>query len=513
MKKRCMLKKVVAFALIAMMLCLTACHSGQEDIYSKYTEESSRPVSSQAQPEVSEPAESKPVESEEKAPKKDLSGELTISDMRKIPDYGTDAVVAAFQKEYPNVKITVDYSLPEGEKLTTEAYTAYSQRLATQLMGGESADIISYWDGMVSAKNIAENGYALDLYEWMDNDPDFHKEDYFTNLFEALEYKDKLYQLPVLFSYTAVVLNSHITDELGYTFQPWDKIDYQTIISIYKEAAEKGLLADGFTMEFEDLMSGGYLFQEVVYPDYFDEDTDMVNFDSPEFIQYLTDTKALPSNRKMEEGAGMVGGGTTMQDFAQSNASANTSLTLSTGVSMADFPNLVEEIEGCTPPLLLMSEKETCTFVSGLQYMVSASCKNPELAWEFLKFAIGHVENPGYYTVLEGGTDFTTGYLPVERANFRAFSKLYAQVDQASRSNPDGWMIGFDPATASCPLDDTFLDQAEKAAEKFNVRAAMPYALGTVLQPILNQYYDTDSLSAEECARQMQEKAELFLAE
>ncbi|WP_305117553.1 extracellular solute-binding protein, partial [Acutalibacter muris] len=250
-----MKKRTIAFVL-ALLLCLTACQSDQEAIYSKYTEESSLPTSSPVQADASEPVESEAEES----PKKELSGELTISDMRKIADYGTDAVVSAFQKEYPNVKITVDYSLPEGERLTTEAYTAYSQRLATQLMGGESADIITYWDGMVSAKNIAENGYALDLYEWMDNDADFHKEDYFANLFEALEYKDKLYQLPVLFNYTAVVLNSHITEELGYTFQPWDKIDYQTIISIYKEADEKGLLADGFTMEFEDLMNGGYLF-------------------------------------------------------------------------------------------------------------------------------------------------------------------------------------------------------------------------------------------------------------
>lgn len=510
MKTRGALQRMLTVCLILALLCLTGCRPGQEAIYSKYAGPSGEP---ETQSRADGPSQSVPPEAGARAGKKDLAGELTISDISQIPGYGTDGIVSAFEEAYPQVKITVDYAIPAGQQRTSEAVSGYFQRLATELMSGESADVIAYWDGMISAKDIARNGYAVNLYDWMDADPEFRREDYFENIFGAYEFQGGLYQMPVLFASSVLVLNSRITDALGYTFQPWEEIRYETVVSIYREAEERGLLAPGFTIEFEDLTNPGDLFREAVFPDFFDEDGGSASFDSPAFIEYLESTRALPSQRLLAEGSGMVGGGTALQEFAQSNAGANTSLTFSTALTMADFPNLAGEIAGNTPPLLLTSQGGACPFASAIQYMVSSSCKDPELAWEFLKFAAGRVEQPGYYTVLEGGTDFTHGNMPVEKENFRAFSKLYAQVDELSRSDPEGWMNGFDRETAHCPLDGGFLDRAEQAVERFNSGAALPSALSGEFQPILIQYYDTDTLTAQECAAQLQEKAELFLAE
>lgn len=504
-------RRIAALCLALVLLCLAACQSGQEEIYSKYIEDSSQPAPSGVQPETSQAAESEP---ERRKPKKDLSGELTISELYDpgVSGAGTAGVVAAFQAAYPNVKITVDYAIPAGEQVTEEAITAYSQRMVTELMSGNSTDIISHYGGTPSPKNISENGYALNLYERMDNDPDFYREDYFTNIFQAMEFKGKLYQMPVLFYANVVFLNSYITSALGYTFQPWDEIGYDEIVAIYRKAEEKGLLAPGFTMEYMDYRSGGALFQEAAMPDFFDEQAKEVRFDSPEFIQYLTDTKPLPSNRSLGEGIMGMGGGQAIQMFAQSNISGNTSLMFSTAMQMSDFPEISKSVEGTTPPLFLTSKGGKRVFACTLQYMIPSSCKNPDLAWEFLKFAVARVEEPGYYTLLDG-VDFLNGNFPLERENFYAYSKLYAQADAASRKSPEKWMEKFDKEKAECPLDDAFFQQAGQAIEKLNTETILPVPLAQVLQPILVQYYDTDTLTPEECARQMQERAEIYLAE
>lgn len=38
----------------------------------------------------------------------------------------------------------------------------------------------------------------------MDNDPDFDKSDYYTNIFEAMEYEDGLYDMLLTFQYDMV---------------------------------------------------------------------------------------------------------------------------------------------------------------------------------------------------------------------------------------------------------------------------------------------------------------------
>lgn len=498
-------KPLMSILLLALLLAniLLGCQSEQDKIYDELTKDSSSTGLSSQIEELSSLEED------------DLKGELTLIDTYTGDrNVGLPAIAQEFMKLHPKVQIKIEAGIPVSELETPGAYENFMQQIAVELMSGEAPDIMGTL-GNLTPRDCASANLLYDLYQWMEQDENFVLDDYYRNLFEALEYDGKLFTLPIGFSCDVVFLNQHILDGLGIKLEPWDSLDYTDILSISRQAEEEGLVAEDYTLEYMGLNSGYSLFYQVEIPDFINMQESTVRFDSPEFIDYLNATKGILSSQEMDGSVVTLSGSKFVNEFAESNESSNTSLFFKTSIGLEDLTTLAYPPEGCVGPLLLTSRQGTVAFYPSPALSVPTSCKDPELAWEFLKFCIAPVEKAAYWNQYrpDGSVDIARGVLPVAKENMRAYGDLYAQICAAREEKQSGGTTSFVPNTSDSPLVQPFWDNFSEFVSSANATKGYYFGLSTIVDPILLDFYRTDSLSPENCAKLMQEKAGLYFGE
>ncbi len=427
-------------------------------------------------------------------PQEELPQELTLIEIYGgSPSTGLSGLVKEFQKAHPDVKVTIEVGIPGSKLGDGNAYHDFMQKMAVELMSGEAPDILDTL-GNLTPRDCASSHLLYNLYEWMEQDEDFAMDDYYENLIKSMEYEGQLFTLPVNFQCETAYLNRNILDALGLHYDAWDTLDYQDILSISQQAQEQGLVSEDYTLEFEDLCGAYALFLDQELPDFIDLEAGTVSFDSPEFIEYLEDTKRIPTHRETEGEIRTISGGDILQHYSDSLAEENTSLLLKTTLLLDDLAKQQSMPENCVGPLVITSRKGTAAYYPFVSLSVPTSCQNPELAWEFLKFCIAPVDKPSCWGEPEGGTDIARGCLPVGKANLRAYGDLYAQRSGETLSEP--FWDGFSGMISSITASREYY-----------------YGVLNVTEPVLLDYYNTSTLTAEECARLMQEKATIYFGE
>ena len=133
--------------------------------------------------------------------------------------------VSTYNQQNPDNKVTIKeyYDKYAVDASETDALN----RLNSDLMDGTAGDIVCL-NGISLAgggKALLENGLFVDLYELMDNDSEFHKEDYFTDVWRANETDGKLYRLVPFFT-----LNTSFSrvDEVGVTTHLDESVLFET---------------------------------------------------------------------------------------------------------------------------------------------------------------------------------------------------------------------------------------------------------------------------------------------
>ena len=186
--------------------------------------------------------------------------------------------VVKFNKESTSYRIKlIDYS----EYNTEEDYTIGLNRLNSDIASGNVPDIILLQDGMPIDSYMAKGVFA-DYYELMEADPEFNKEDYLANIFEAYELDGKLYQMTPVFSITTFV---------GKTAQVGE--DYSW--SMDEALALRDSLPEG-TKLFADIPQVEFL-RQCLYncgDEYVDWETGECYFNTDKFLQILDYAKTLP---------------------------------------------------------------------------------------------------------------------------------------------------------------------------------------------------------------------------
>lgn len=157
-----MWKRAITIITLAGALFLAAC-GGEGAEAGKQDTDTAGPLEGGA--EISE--ESEPEE---------LTGELTI--LSWLPFSCWEYVIEGFTQEHPGVTVTVETN--EQEKV---ASAVYMEKYTTRIMTGKGFDIVE--SELVNMEKCAEQGLFADLYELMDADGDFSREDYFSCIFEV----------------------------------------------------------------------------------------------------------------------------------------------------------------------------------------------------------------------------------------------------------------------------------------------------------------------------------------
>lgn len=451
---------------LCLLLGLTACAQGGEDkkfdelVYGSRLES---PASGEGAPQG-------------------LHGELTISLPKS--DSTLELWAARFQRANPGVKVhikAVSPSRPDGG--AGDWVTEYIQQTVVDLGSGSAADIVDL--RLVSFYKYAKSGLFEDLYPYMDADPAFDRGCLYANILEAVESDTgALYALPPFFEYDTFVLNEHILYSLDVDIDEAypDGLDYRDIIGLYWQARDAGVIDQAccFAKGQNKLF-----FDDFVLPGYLDDKALEARFGTPEYAQYLSMMDALPFEKKAAA--------TGTYEFNWPMFGMSDYFCQRYPVKI-DCIGTMDMKGGCgaTKVQFYKGEGGKVLFSPRNLLAITSGSQNKGLAWEFLKFMVQDRDFPA--AVNFSDTDEVQAYgvpydmcLPVNRNNFLALSTAAAGKHYTEKYD----------------------------AYNQTLNTIMPGNAGLIhsLKDILSAFYDNHLISAEECGRQMQERADLYLQE
>lgn len=471
------MKRFVCLCL-AVLCLLTGCQSNDTEIYEQLTKP---PASEQTSGQDAAAApQNKP-----------LSGTLRVS---TYYDEEIRERAQEFEQLHPEVQIEVSVAQQSGS--VGESWEEYLQRTSVEMMSGQSADIVDL--AQMSVSRYAKSGLLCNLYDFMEMDSDFHSEDYYTNIFKAKEYDGGLYSLPFYFLYDMTYLSRPLLEEARLDAP--DALDYEKMLDLYRQVSDK----TGKDFSIMPGITSGWFF-EYEFPAYYDIETATANFDSPEFISYLKRTKEeIP---KLEEMADWdmtrVAGG--VDDFMQENY-----LFCNYDVTSMDTYNMLIDYPNILPPVPMCSHDGQFGF-STLQadYGIVRSCENKELAWEFLTYCISEKQPPESLEH-EAVMDYTGqfhAWVPINIQNFYHSFTLECNYYRNTLTDVTNWKQG-DPQQLT--------EQAVEQIHAWNLQrnfACSETEIFGLLQEELDNYYQYDLATAEETAKSIQTKMNIFLNE
>lgn len=484
------------FLCAALLLGFVSCSPSKEDkLYDELTAKSSAASSEAAPssaPEESEPEESEvsQAESEEEVPEDperyvqklewnqlfdivpntELSGTLTIgTHSSKL----LEPWIEAFNAAYPNVEIkTKLYSITSDEA---------SEELIVDLNSGAAGDILHL--GTLSLFKYGESGLLLDLYPFIDASPDLQREDLYTNMLTAMETEGgKLCAVSPTASIGAVYFNTMVTERLGINFRndyP-DGMTPKDITDLYQRCIQEDVLDE--TAFLSPLGSKMYLFLDTVM-DYFDEQHSESDFENPGFVEHLEVMDRIPAAMPLLADAWAVDYSFQYEDEFM--------VLGQDSFSILDhyWENDKKANRSVWVPLKTESGKKP--FQTGLPLGITSSCQNPELAWEFLKFML--TDKPFPQKPEKGYTDIAymqlyNNEVPVNRKTFEHLFCAYYDDDELYQY-----------------LDDMY---SQRDVVKFTDGHLL-----SAWMDILTSYWENGLISAEECAKQLQERTWIYMNE
>ena len=132
-------------------------------------------------------------------------------------DWDIRDLIVRFNRKSEDCRIEIiDYS----EFNTEEDYQAGAKKMSTELIAGKVPDIIDLSN--MPYTQLASKGLLEDLYPYIEVDGEFSKEDFFENVFRALEVNGKLYSTCSNFSINSLIgAASVVGDEPGWTYDDY----------------------------------------------------------------------------------------------------------------------------------------------------------------------------------------------------------------------------------------------------------------------------------------------------
>jgi multiple sugar transport system substrate-binding protein len=240
----------------------------------------------------------------------------------------------------------------------------YVLKINTDLMSGQGCDILDLSD--LPSVSYADSNYLVDLYELFEQDSEISINDYYTNVFKAYEYKDKLYQLPLGFSYNFCgINNAYMPENFKYNENYWN---YNMMFELYNQ-----------TNGLDSSLFRGYTPGQPIRNDfntYFnvkdktcDINNQFINILTRAFECYNADEEIVGTNAKVD-----------MTNYLF--------LMLDYPFGISNYKDYYQEEFSYLHPLLNSEGKITLSPTSPGRLAINNNSKEKELAWEFIKFCL-----------------------------------------------------------------------------------------------------------------------------
>lgn len=275
---------------------------------------------------------------------------------------------AEFEEENPGIRIQVE-GIPGSQEYVSKLLLAYIAR--------SEPDVITL--DASSAAVFIDNGVLRDLRPYIDRDPDVRPEDYFPNVFDIARRGEAVYAIPGDFNPMALYYNKDHFDAAGipYPQNNWTWDDFL--------AAAKATTRDGrFGFVFANWMPGWIMWLwnnggDVLSPD---GSTAVGYFDSPqsvEAVQFLADLVSRHRVSPSLSQAAAMG----VDLFATGRAAMQISGQWSI-VGLQAAPAIKMDRIGVVTLPTRLSKPVTVMYQAG--YAIGRHSRNPDAAWEFIKF-------------------------------------------------------------------------------------------------------------------------------
>ncbi|MBQ8509908.1 MAG: extracellular solute-binding protein [Clostridia bacterium] len=213
------------------------------------------------------------VPDEELVPKKVIT--LAVLSM----NYRMRTNVIDFNKTNGEYRVSVlDYSIYN----TTDDYTVGATKLNNDIIAGKAPDVMLIDDTM-NYDSLAAKGVFANLYELMDEDETFNREDYLENVFEAYEIDGELYSLaPAIYICTFAARSDMIDMERWNFTQFMDYVKANPDVTVFDYDFNRTNFLNNMLLYSRD--------------SFVNAETGECSFDSEGFRALLEFTKSLPED-------------------------------------------------------------------------------------------------------------------------------------------------------------------------------------------------------------------------
>lgn len=532
-------KKTIVLLVLCVLLTLSACQSEQDDIYSQalsQVEKTKSQIASEQSIDYDDPGylgldTPAPKEQTTPIPGDDLSGELTV---RIYWPGGFEANVQTlaneFMKLHPQVNITVEQEMGTYDlgKLSLEERRMkerqfYSQ-LRTELAAGEADYLLFDGGSGLNLQSFSRSGVLEDLIPYLENNSDFSEDTFYTPVLEAFQVDGKQTLLPQSFSYFAIYFDKALLEQIGIELEPFQMVSTLQVLDWYEQAREiNPELRLFFATPWKDDL---FTVERTVYLNLENRSS---NFQSPEFISFLTRTEQVLVEEPEWNDSwlghtsfGMADDALTYQAGEQLDAEAQITMEMDpTGtakglitqtmpffsvmdmsISTRNLMVVQQPMDQLAGPYLLTNSQGKVGILSQDCFAMPASLQNKKLAWEFVKYCLSE-RTDTRFTEAGYSWDYTSD-IPVTRANWEQI------VQRVSDGN--GFVTGISGVPSN--YNDVDVAQVLEDTEFLVSQPLVPVDYYNVdVQDYLDEFYVNGLTTAEECAKKIQGRAEIWLNE
>lgn len=527
-------KKVISLLLaLCLVLPCAGCQSEQDALYSQamqQTSESSQEESSASEIDFDAPnyigppkemiKEIEPIEGDQ------LSGELVIKSC--YSNFELSLLAREFMSLHPNVTITFDVGIPAAENnALTKAERllrkdSFYTQMRVELASGEGNYLLYRIDERFHIPQLSRSGLLEDLRPYFENDPDWDSSEYFQPVLDAFSCDGKQPVMPFSFMFDAVYLNRDALETIDVDADALTTVSVTQLLDWYEQAAES---YDDLNLLFTS-PDKGELFP-IERPTYIDLNAGTSSFESPEFISFLERTQAIDDedpdlDYETERGVMDYGLFNEQIRLQKTGKMLDSAFGLSPDLNeqykdmasrcrpafanvqpVMTYPllHIDSPMEYVAGPLPLVSSNGILGLTSRESFAIPSSCKNKELAWEFIKYCVSprDEERPDFTHL--GYPGFVTCDIPVSKTNFQTLLELFIQK-------------GYWGTITAYKFDSIDTESATKHLDEvLSLPLVNSGSYGIDVNEFLDDYYVHELGTAEQCAKKIQDRVNIWLHE
>ena len=350
---------------------------------------------------------------------------------------------------------------------TDEDITIGLLKLTTEMITGNAPDILDVW--ILPVHNYSSKGFLLDLYPFIDADPELARSDFIASVLKALETGDSLYRISPSFIFNSIVGNPSV---LG-SYPGWNMDEFIAVLAANPQADK----AFGYWTTDMNFLSMLLVYN---WDEYFDRTTGTAYFDSEKFIDLLEMAKKFPSDFEHDPAVpgsafGLSSSGRQIMDITSIGTAEGIEFyrTMFGGeIVYKGFPN---------------EHRDGNSFTLKTSIAITTYCNDVDAAWEFVRMFLSE----------DYQRDFTPRSLPLSKVVFEE------RLDRAM--NPIG-DIGTPPTQEEI---DMFRDAINNTSR---LRSDADATLWAIVTESAADFFN-GQITAFDAARIIQNRATIYIAE